>query len=54
MSLTFGWVDRSLAFGFLPGLPAALVGAVVLLVVTFVTPAPRNKATEEYFALFDR
>ncbi|MBI4456879.1 MAG: sodium:solute symporter family protein [Acidobacteria bacterium] len=52
LALTFGWVDERLAFGFLPGLPALVVGILSLVVVTYLTAPPRDRGTEEYFALF--
>jgi len=53
IALTFGWLPAELAFGFLPGLPAIVVGLLTLVVVTYLTPAPEDEGTREYFSLFD-
>lgn len=44
--LTLGWIPKSLAFGFLPGIPAMVVGVIILVVVTYLTPAPSAEANE--------
>lgn len=49
-ALTFGWVDRALAFGFLPGLPALLVAVMTLVVVTYLTRPSREDTAAAYFA----
>jgi SSS family solute:Na+ symporter len=48
VGLTFGWIDRSWAFGFLPGFIAIVVAAASVLVVTWMTSRGDN-ATEGYF-----
>jgi len=53
LALTFGWLPEALTFGFLPGLPAIASGLVTLIVVTYLTPAPGDEGTREYFELFD-
>lgn len=46
IGLSLGFIDRSWAMGFLPGLPALVVGAVVLAVLSYLpaSPAQRNEA----------
>ena len=51
--LTVGWIPKSLAFGFLPGIPAMVVGVIVLVVVTYLTPAPSAEANE-YIDIINR
>jgi SSS family solute:Na+ symporter len=46
--LTFGWFDKSLAFGFLPGLPALLVAVITLVGVTYLT-RPSLEENPAYF-----
>lgn len=53
LGLTFGWIDGALSFGFLPGLPALLLGTLTLVVVTYITRPSREEASARYFALFD-
>lgn len=50
LGLTFGWLDRSLALGFLPGLPALVAGTVTLVVVTYVTRPSPEAVSAPYFA----
>jgi SSS family solute:Na+ symporter len=54
VALTFGWIDRGMAFGFLPGLPAVIVATLTLIAVTYVTRPSREDATATYFAPFER
>jgi len=51
--LTVGWLPASLKFGFLPGLPAMVLGVIVLVVVTYITPAPSAEANE-YIDIINR
>ncbi len=46
-------LPQSWTFGFLPGMPALVVGLVVLVVVTYLTPVPQNEGTKKFFELFD-
>jgi Na+/proline symporter len=48
VGLTFGWIDRSWAFGFLPGFIAIVVAAASLVVVTWMTSGGEN-AIDGYF-----
>jgi SSS family solute:Na+ symporter len=48
ISLTMGWLPKSLCFGMLPGLPALIVGFALLVVISYLTPAPPAE-THEYF-----
>jgi len=52
--LELGFLPASWKFGFLAGPPAIVVGVVILVAVTYVTPAPQDEGTREYFALFDK
>jgi Na+/proline symporter len=52
--LELGFLPASWKFGFLAGLPAIVVGVVILVAVTYMTPAPQDEGTREYFALFDK
>jgi SSS family solute:Na+ symporter len=52
--LELGFLPASWKFGFLAGLPAIVVGVVVLVAVTYMTPAPQDEGTREYFALFNK
>ncbi|MGQ9825602.1 MAG: sodium:solute symporter family protein [Desulfotomaculales bacterium] len=52
LGLQYGILPKAWAFGFLPGLPAIIVGLVVLVAVTYLTPAPVNKGTQEFFETF--
>jgi len=47
VGLTFGWIDRSWTFGFLPGFIAIGVAVAVILIVTWMTPETEN--TDGYF-----
>lgn len=47
--LTFGWLDRSLSFGFLPGLPALLAAVASLVLVTYVTRPSSEDVASAYF-----
>lgn len=47
VGLTLGVIDARLAFGFLPGLPALVVGLAVLLAVGYL-PAPTASRNAEY------
>ena len=51
--LSLGLLPKALAFGFLEGFPAIVLGVVVLVVVTYMTPAPEDEGTREYFAIFE-
>ena len=53
-SFEMGLLPASWRFNFLSGLPAIVVGVVVLVVVTYITPAPQDEGTREYFAIFDK
>jgi SSS family solute:Na+ symporter len=48
VGLTFGWLDRSWTFGFLPGFIAIMVATIVLLAVTWLTPEGEG-APEGFF-----
>jgi len=52
LGLQYGILPKTWAFGFLPGLPAIIVGLVVLVIVTYLTPVPANKGTQEFFEAF--
>lgn len=49
IGLTFGWIDRSWTFGFLPGFVALVLAAAALAIVAWLGPAP-GPAPEGYFA----
>ena len=53
-SLELGLLPGAWKFGFLSGFPAILVGALVLVIVTYLTPPPQDEGTREYFALFEQ
>ncbi len=53
ISLTLGWLPKSLCFGMLPGLPAMIVGFVLLVVISCLTPAPPAE-THEYFDVINK
>jgi len=53
-SFEMGLLPASWRFGFLSGLPAIVVGVVVLVAVTYITPVPQDEGTREYFAIFDK
>ena len=53
-SFEIGLLPASWRFNFLSGLPAIVVGVVVLVAVTYITPAPQDEGTREYFAIFDK
>lgn len=53
ISLTLGWLPKSLCFGMLPGLPALVVGFVLLVVISYLTPAPPAQ-THEYFDVLNK
>jgi SSS family solute:Na+ symporter len=46
IALTMKWLPAKLAFGFLPGLPAMVLGIIVLVVVSYLTPAPSAEANQ--------
>lgn len=46
IALTMKWLPESLSFGFLPGLPAMILGMILLVVVSYLTPAPSAEANE--------
>jgi SSS family solute:Na+ symporter len=48
VALTFGWLDRSWTFGFLPGFIALVIATITLLVVTWLTPEG-ERAPEGFF-----
>ncbi|KJS00790.1 MAG: hypothetical protein VR68_06905 [Peptococcaceae bacterium BRH_c4a] len=48
ISLTLGWLPKSLNFGMLPGVPAMLLGFVLLVAISYLTPAP-SEDSKEYF-----
>ncbi|MCL6611420.1 MAG: sodium:solute symporter family protein [Peptococcaceae bacterium] len=48
IALTVGWLPKSLCFGMLPGVPAMALGFVLLVAVSYLTPAPAAE-TKEYF-----
>ncbi len=50
IALTVGWLPKSLCFGMLPGVPAMVVGFVLLVVISYLTPAPAAEA-KEYFKI---
>ncbi len=52
LGLQYGFLPKAWSFGFLPGFPAIIVSLVVLVLVTYLTPAPENKGTREYFETF--
>ncbi len=52
VALPLGIIPASFAFGMLPGVPALVLGLIVLVVVTYLTPAPNQKTTEEFFSTF--
>jgi hypothetical protein len=47
VGLTFGWIDRSWTFGFLPGFIAIGVAMAVILIATWMTP--EGETTDGYF-----
>ena len=51
--LELGLLPESWKFGFLSGLPALVLGLVVLVGVTYLTAPPQDEGTREYFAIFD-
>ncbi|MEW6275067.1 MAG: sodium:solute symporter family protein [Bacillota bacterium] len=53
LGLQYGILPKSWTFGFLPGMPALVIGLVVLVVVTYLTPVPQNEGTKKFFELFD-
>ena len=48
VGLTFGWIDRSWTFGFLPGFIAIALASAALVVVTWMTPEDAG-APDGYF-----
>ncbi|MCL6639016.1 MAG: sodium:solute symporter family protein [Firmicutes bacterium] len=51
IALTVGWLPKSLTFGMLPGVPALVVGFVLLVVISYLTPAPSAEANEYFDVL---
>jgi len=54
VALPLGIIPASFAMGMLPGVPALVLGLIVLIVVTYITPAPDQKATNDFFSTFAR
>ena len=54
IGLQYGIIPKSWGFGFVPGFNAIVVALVVLFIVTYLTPVPKNKGTEDYFRLFGK
>lgn len=53
LGLQYNILPSSWCFGFLPGIPALVIGLVVLIVVTYLTPVPQNEGTKKFFQLLD-
>jgi SSS family solute:Na+ symporter len=53
IALTVGWLPKSLCFGMLPGVPAMVIGFVLLVVISYLTPAPPAETYEYYDVLQD-
>ncbi|AGL01712.1 sodium:solute symporter family protein [Desulfoscipio gibsoniae] len=52
VALPLGIIPQKFAMGLLPGVPALVLGLIILIVVTYLTPAPDKKATDEFFSTF--
>ncbi len=54
IALTFGFIPKELAFGFLPGLIAIALGVISLVFVSYVTSSQEeHESTKVYFELFN-
>lgn len=53
LALTEGWIPVNLA-GLAPAIPAAVIGGLVLVVISLLTRAPDRSHIARYFAMFER
>ena len=51
IAIPLGVLPRQISFGMLPGVPALIVGTLVLLIVTYLTPAPEKNLNKNFFSL---
>ena len=54
IAIPLGLVPKSILFGMLPGFWAIVVGAVVLVVVSYATPPQDSRVVDDFFSSFEK
>lgn len=53
LGIPIGLIPKFIAFGTLPGIPALIVGTLVLVLVSLVTKPPHSLEVKEFFSTFE-